>query len=394
MDINQVVQDEALRRRLFPVAEHQVFVAHSAVTALPAAARDAMIEFARQGAAAMQEGEHTDRLVNEARQNSARLIGARPGEIALLGPTSLGLNLVAAGLDWQPGDQVIYYADDYPANVYCWMDLARRGVEPVALRTETLGVIDWSIIQPLITRRTRLVSLASCHFVSGYRIDIERIGRELHERGILLCVDGIQTVGAFATNVEHVDFLAADSHKWLLGPCGAGFFYVKREHFDRLRPALLGSWNVQSPGFIAQRSIDFYAGGRRFEPGTLNLPGIIGMNAAMRLLLELDPAELGRRIIELRRWIVQRLGPLGFEPYLGELEQTMDETARSGIVSFTHPSADLKAVKAKLDEQGITMTVRRDRAGQSVLRIAPHGYNTIDEMERLAASLEDALPDA
>jgi selenocysteine lyase/cysteine desulfurase len=391
MDINQVIHDESMRQRLFPVAEQEVFVAHSAVTALPAAARDAMIEFARQGAQAMQEGNHTDRLVNQTRTHAARLINAQPGEIALLGPTSLGLNLVAAGLDWQPGDQVIYYADDYPANVYCWMDLARRGVEPVALETEQLGVIDWPMIQPLITDRTRLVSLASCHFVSGYRIDLQRIGRELHERGILFCVDGIQTVGAFATDVRYVDFLAADSHKWLLGPCGAGFFYVKPEHFDRLRPALLGSWNVQSPGFIAQRSIDFYAGGRRFEPGTLNLPGIIGMNAAMKLLIDLDPAQLGRRIIELRRWLVDRLSGLGLTPYLGELEQTMEDTARSGIASFVHESADLKAVKARLDEQRITVTVRQDRAGRSVLRIAPHGYNTIDELERLAEALDAAL---
>ena len=282
MDIEQIIGDEAGRRAAFPVASEQAFFGHAGVSPLPQRVADALRRYADEGSRQLQESPWAEQQVKRARELAGRMIAADADEIALLGPTSLGINLVAHGLDWQAGDQVVYYADDYPANVYAWMELARRGVEPIAIETDAhlngqLGAITWQRIEPLITDRTRLVSLASCNFISGYRIDHARIGRELHDRGVLFCLDGIQTVGAFDTSVEHVDFLAADSHKWMLGPDGAGIFYVAREHHERLRPSLLGSWNVRSPQFIAQHEIRFYPGARQYEPGMLNHPGIVGM---------------------------------------------------------------------------------------------------------------------
>src|SRR5262245_42642751 len=252
-----VLPDEAARLAAFPVSKSKIFPAHAAVTALPRAVADAMQQYAETAAQSHQEDEQTWHDIKATRAAAATLIGADPDEIALLGPTSLGLSLIASGLEWKEGDEVVCYADDYPANVYPWLDLQRRGVVVHLLKPERPGEITLELVQSVLTERTRLVALASAHFFNGYRIEVSTIGEHLHRRGILFAVDAIQTIGAFPFDSTHVDFLSADAHKWMLGPCAIGIVMVKRQHFDRLRPTLLGSWNVYSPGFIAQEKIRF-----------------------------------------------------------------------------------------------------------------------------------------
>jgi len=380
VDLETLVRDESARRAAFPVAGGRIFLGHAGVSPLPAVARDAIRRFADDASTDIQETEHFKQQVRDARRLGSRLLGADATEISLIGPTSLGLSVVARGLDWQAGDEVIYYADDYPANVYPWMELARRGVKPVALRTDRPGLITWDAIEPLVTERTRLVSLATCHFLSGYAIDHAEIGRRLHERGVMLCLDAIQTVGALPMDVEHVDFLAADSHKWMLGPIGAGLFYVKRAHHERLRPPLVGAWNVRSPNFIAQDEVAFEPGGRRYEPGALNGPGIAGMAASMRLLLDVGVERIAARLGELRTALLDRLRPLGFEAYL--------EEASAGIVTVRHPRKDLSALHEHLASQHVSTSLRHDRAGEPLLRFSPHFYNTTDELDRVAELIE------
>jgi cysteine desulfurase/selenocysteine lyase len=376
-------ENESARCEAFPVVGHQAFFGHAGVAPLPRVAGDALRQYADEAGKTLQESTWAAQQTKRARQLAGELIAASQHEIALLGPTSLGLNLVAHGLSWQPGDQVIYYADDYPANVYPWMELARQGVEPIAIETDQhlggqLGAITWERIEPLLTDRTRLVSLATCNFISGYRIDYAAIGRQLHERRILFCLDAIQTVGAFAMDVQHVDFLAADSHKWMLGPDGAGIFYVKRDHVDALRPSLLGSWNVVSPKFIAQRDIAFEAGGRRFEPGMLNHPGIVGMAASMQLLLDVGIDTISARLLDLHEHVLAKARVLGFERYLPD----MPDVARTGIITLTHPAADMKALFDALAAADVFVSFRHDRAGTPLIRFSPHFYNTEAEVDR------------
>ena len=145
------------------------------------------------------------------------MIGADKSEIALLGPTSLGLSLFANGITWREGDEVVCYQDDYPANVYPWMALASQGVKVRQVRPEKPGRITPEVVERELSSRTRLVALASCHYLSGWRIDVDAIGALLHERGVLFSVDAIQTLGAFPFSARFVDFLSADAHKWMLG---------------------------------------------------------------------------------------------------------------------------------------------------------------------------------
>ena len=390
MQIETILNDESVRRDLFPVAAQRIFMAHAGVCPLPKVAVDAMNAFCAHGSAAAQENAWSNGQVLRARQVAARLIGAHADEIALLGPTALGLSLVANGMPWNAGDEVVFYPDDYPSNVYPWMNLTERGVKPATVSAEKPGLITWDVVERALTPRTRLVSLASCNFLSGYRIDVGGIGKRLHERGILFCVDGIQTLGAFPMSVEHVDFLSADSHKWLLGPMAAGIVYVKREHHEMLRPSLLGAWNVVSPSFVAQETICFETSARRYEPGALNVPGIVGMLASMELLLDLGIEAIGARLLELRGELLGRLDGLGFRGILDVSDRSdlSDESdamcaGPSAIVTVTHPGRDMKALFKQLESSGVTASLRQDRAGTMYIRFSPHFYNTLEEVERV-----------
>ncbi len=375
MDLSRLCADEAARQELFPVTAEKLYLAHAGVAPLTGPAQQALRTYAERGAVHSQERGWIWQQVADLRQACGQLLSCGSDEIALIGPTALGLNLVALGLDWQAGDEVVYYADDYPANVYPWAGLAARGVRPVALRTGLQGVITWPVVEAALSERTRLVALASCNFLSGYRIDIDGIGARLQERGIRFCVDGIQTLGAFPTPTTHVDFLAADSHKWLCGPCGAGLFYCDRRRFEDLRPALTGAWNVESPNYIAQDEVRFVDGAQRFEPGTLNLPGIVAMAASLNLLLDLGIDAIGAKILELRQQLLDGVRSKGWQPMLATLEDEPEaETWRSGILSLGHPERDLEETYQLLLRQGAITSLRHDRQGRAWLRLSPHAY--------------------
>ncbi len=381
MTLDALLSDESLRQQEFPVIKDSLFLAHAGVTILPRRVAHTMQDYLEQSCLRMQEYPEAWRAVNETRVVAAKLIGAKASEIALIGPTSVGLSLVANGLPWQAGDEVVSYLDDYPANVYPWTDLERHGVVLKHLKPEAPGAITLELVEAALTPKTKLVALASCHFLSGFRIEIDRIGRLLRERGVLFCLDAIQTVGAFETRVDYVDFLSADSHKWMLGPMSAGIFYVREELQDMLRPSLLGSWNVRSPNFIAQEEIAFENGGRRYEPGALNISGILGMKAGIDLIQEVGLPAISAQLLKLKARLHAGLAPMGFT-FLGPDPQSIHA---SGITTIQHGSVSLEEVSKTLTENNIATSLRHNRAGEPLLRFSPHFYNTEAEMERVVA---------
>jgi len=374
--------DEAARRAAFPICESKVFLAHAAVCILPRVVADAMHRYVELGALSHQEDAHTWRDVNATRVLGARLLGCDADEIALLGPTSIGLSLFANGLEWQPSDEVVCHADDYPANVYPWLDLARRGVTVRLLKPERPGEITPALVESVLTPRTKLVALASAHYFTGYRPDVSAIGAMLRARGILFALDAIQTLGAFPIDTTHVDFLSADAHKWLLGPCAIGLVMVKRERFEQLRPTLLGSWNVYSPGFVAQSEIRFMPTAQRYEPGALNFPGIYALKAGLELLHDLGIDRIAARLLELKAALLSRIEPLGFT-VLGPREGA----AAHAITTVRREGDDHQALHAKLLAAGIVCSLRADRSGRDWLRFSPHFYNTEEEFDRVASAL-------
>jgi selenocysteine lyase/cysteine desulfurase len=378
---------ESKRIEEFPVARKQIFLAHAGVTALPRRVADAMRRHIEMSCENHQEFGDVLRDIARFRSLAAGLIGARAEEIALLGPTSLGLSLFANGLDWHEGDEIICYQDDYPANVYPWVNLARKGVKIRFLKPQVPGQITPELVAGAITPETRLVALASCHFLSGWRIDIDAIGHMLHEHGILFSLDAIQTLGAFPTPARHIDFLSADAHKWLLGPLAIGVVYVARRNFEICHPTLLGAWNVHSPNFLAQDAITYPDTAQRYEPGVLNVTGLYGMAAAIEMLLDGGIEEISRRILDVRDYLHARLETLDFE----SLSPPATEPLRSGILTMRHRTVESAALFRALELAGITASLRSSRDAGAWLRFSPHFYNTRDEMDRVVTVLEEAI---
>jgi selenocysteine lyase/cysteine desulfurase len=378
---------EAERLKSFPVAKKRIFLGHGGVTALPACVAEAMKSYINSSSEDQQEFGGVLKEVAHTRADSADLLGVSAEEIALLGPTSLGLSLFANGIDWKSGDEVVVYGDDYPANVYPWLNLQSRGVAIKWLKTESLGKITLESVEAVLTPATRLVALASCHFQTGWRIDISAISTLLRKRGILFSLDAIQTLGAFPTPAREVDFLSADAHKWLLGPLAAGIVYVAKEHFETCRPTLLGSWNIKSPDFLAQRTIEFEEGGRRYEPGVLNVAGIYGMRASINLIRKQGIPSISALILERRDRLEAGLEGLGFE----FLSPRSHEPLRSGILTTRYPAKDPAELITILEQSSISASYRKTRDHGFWLRFSPHFYNTIEEIDRVLDVLSEAI---
>jgi selenocysteine lyase/cysteine desulfurase len=378
---------ESERLKSFPVARKRIFLAHAGVTALPACASEAMISYISSSSEDQQEFGGVLKEVSRARSDSSVLLGVSDEEIALLGPTSLGLSLFANGIDWKKGDEVVIYGDDYPANVYPWLNLQSRGVIIKWLKTESLGKITPESVEDSLTPATRLVALASCHFQTGWRIDISAISALLRKRDILFSLDAIQTLGAFPTPASDVDFLSADAHKWLLGPLAAGIVYIAKKHFDTCHPTLFGSWNIKSPDFLSQRTIEFEEGGRRYEPGVLNVAGIYGMRAAIRMILDHGIGIISTLILDRRDQLETGLTGLGFD----FLSPRRTEALRSGIVTTRHPGKDPAELIASLEKAGVSASYRKTRDHGFWLRFSPHFYNTEQEIDRVLDVLSGAV---
>jgi cysteine desulfurase/selenocysteine lyase len=384
--LSNLVGNEENRRDAFPICRGKIFMAHAAVTAQPRAVADAIIRYAEESTANFENFAALLKSIQETRAASAKLIGSSPDEVALIGPTSLGLSLFSNGIDWQTGDEVVCYLDDYPANVYPWLNLRSRGVSIRLLQPPEPGAITPEIVAEALTSKTRLVALASCNFLSGYRIDLNSIGAMLRQRGVLFSVDAIQTLGAFPTTVENVDFLSADAHKWMLGPLAIGIVYVRKECFELCRPTLLGAWNVKAPGFIAQEEIEFHPTAQRYEPGAMNMLGIFGMKASIDLLLEIGIDRVADRILTITSHLADGLQRLGFS-VLGPVTGPN----ASGILTVLDATRDMQALFDRLTAEQIICSPRQDRHGRKYIRFSPHFYNTSAEVDHILDVIAHAI---
>jgi selenocysteine lyase/cysteine desulfurase len=379
MTLTEILENEELRRHEFPVTQDKIFLAHAGDAPLPRRVAEAVADYAREATTGDQEKFVYPGILEKGRKLGAQLLNCQSSEVAFVGPTSLALSFIASGLKLRRGDNILVYFEDYPSNVYPWMALADQGVEVRMMNTRGLGLIRPKDVIGQVDENTRLVALASCHFISGYRLDYQAIGKYLHSRNILFCLDAIQTVGAFPTTVEEVDLLAADAHKWLLGPCGAGLMYVRSSVQERITPPIYGWNNVRCPNYVAQEQLVFRSGSQKYEAGTHNLLGIVGLVAAMELILELGVENIARELLRKRARLVPALQAKGCTV----LQADAPAENGSGIVSFHRPGSDLAALHQKLTDAGVVTSLRGDRTGQQYIRLSPHYYNTDAELERV-----------
>ncbi|MBE0480028.1 MAG: aminotransferase class V-fold PLP-dependent enzyme [Dehalococcoidia bacterium] len=375
MDIERLLQSPALRRKEFPITSSRVFLAHAATSPLPARVSSAIQKYSR-GSSARGQWEYLHASTErETRRSAAAMIGANEDEIAFMSSTSMGLSMVANGLSWRSGDNVVVADGDFPSNIYPWMDLRRRGVETRFIPRRMDGGVGLEDLEKTVDERTRLVSLSSVNFVTGFHIDVDSVGQYLHDRGVLFCVDGIQSLGAMRTDVRHVDFLASGSHKWIMGPLGVGFLYVRKDHFAEVHPALVGWKSVRGNKAYLDYRLEFQESAQRYEPSAATILAIVGLHAALGLLLETGVDRISARLGALRTIICDDLRLKGYE-----LMSPANGPTASGITSFTADRIDIEQLRQDLDGAGYVVSLRDSLDGRKCIRIAPHFYNTEDEI--------------
>ncbi|HEY4589912.1 MAG TPA: aminotransferase class V-fold PLP-dependent enzyme [Thermoanaerobaculia bacterium] len=364
-----------LRDEQLPVTRECVYLNHAGVGPLTRRATARMAEMA--GNTSLVGDRLWQERIDEAervRGLAARLLGARaPHEVAFVENTSTALSLVAEGLDWKPGDNVVGAAFEFPSNVYPWMSLAARGVE-YRRAEERDGRIDPEELLALIDDRTRMLALSWVQYASGFRSDLARLGAACRERDVLFVVDVIQGLGALALDVEQaqVDVAAASAHKWLLGPEGIGLLYVSDRVVERLRPVRSGWRSVRDRLQWTDYDLTWSEGAGRFESGTLNVYGIAALGGSLEILLEVGAAEIEARVLALTSLAARGLADLGMA-----VVSSRSRGETSSIVTAVPAGRTAGDLVRELNERDVVVAARAGR-----LRIAPHFYNTAEEIER------------
>jgi selenocysteine lyase/cysteine desulfurase len=368
-------------RRQMPAADEWAYFDHAAVAPIPKPAANAIVHWADE--AANFGGAIWPRWKSareSLRSQAAQLVGAEPDEIALVRSTTEGINLVAEGFHWQAGDNAVTLADEFPSNLYPWMNQARRGVETRRVATDD-GRVDLNRLAEACDDRTRIVSISWIGYASGWRNDLAAVAEIAHRRGALFFLDAIQGLGAFPLDMRHtpVDFFAADGHKWLLGPEGAGLFYIRREHLERIHPIGVGWNSVAQASDFSHIELKFKDSAARFEGGSSNMVGFAGLRASLELLMSLGIAAIGERILAMTDLACSRLTEAG-----AKIVSHRDNPDRSsGIVLFEWPGRDPQTVRRQLLDRKVVISCR---AGK--LRISPHAYCNESDIERLVAGLQ------
>jgi len=368
-------------RALFPITERVIYLNHAAVSPPPISTVKAVEAQLRD---VVENGSLNFRrwiaVKERARQLMADLLGARPEQLAFTRNTSDGLSTVANGLQWRPGDNIVTFRQEFPSNVYPWLRLRHAlGVE-VRMCEEREGRIDFKELGNLIDARTRVVAISHVQYASGFRTDLERLGRLARLHDALLVVDVIQSLGVIPLNVETdlIDAAAGACHKWLLTPEGVGFLYLSDRARDRIQPTLVGWTSVPNPEDYSNFDQQWNPGALAWETGTGPTALIHGLDASLRLISSAGIGSIASYLEQLTDHLCNALKTGNYDIVSSRLPGE-----KSQIVCIRH-RGDLSpmALYSRLKDRNIVTAPRGDR-----LRIAPHLYNTVTEIDELIANL-------
>lgn len=363
-------------RDLFPIVEHYIPMNHAGVSPMSLRAQAAV----EQVVDSMMNRPYRDRWAQDeaerVRDLVGRLINAPRGSIALTRGTAHGMSLLAQGLDWAAGDNIVGATGEYPSNVYPWMALASRGVE-LRQVVPVDGRLTPDSVFALVDARTRLVALSHVEFWNGFRVDVEAIGAECRRRGIVFAVDVMQSAGAMLLDMRRmpIDFCAAGAGKWLLGPPGIGFCYCAPELLDHVRPVIVGTASVDAGVSYFDYDLTFAPGAPRFEESVISLLDTAAFGAALDLLLEVGAKAIQERVLDLSARLAAGLAERG----CGIVEPARRTRAESsGIVSFRKAGESAEAVLRDLTAARVIARTHSD-----FVRLSPHFYNTEEEVDRV-----------
>lgn len=359
----------------FPVTKKWAYLNHANVSPLSGRAAQRLSEWVEL---VVENGDRSnDRWFEEiecVRAAAARMIRARAHEIAFLKNTSEGLSLVAEGFPWKAGDNVVCVSGDYPANVYPWMHLREKGVECIKVAPDEFG-IQAAEVAKAINSKTRLVSVSYVQFDSGYRADVAAIGGVCRAHGIDFCVDGAQALGLFPIDVKAmgVDYLCANSHKWLMAPQGAALFFIDESKLEKIRPTNVGWKSVISPHDYSQIDFRLPKEARRFECGSFVVPSIISLGGSLSLLEEVSLSAVQDRVRAVTDYLVEQVKAIG-----GRVRSCRDSRNWSGIVALDVDGKSASAVTQQCLKSGVVVSCRSNH-----IRVSPHFYNNREDIDRL-----------
>lgn len=360
-------------RELFPIVKNKVFLNHAAQSPLPKPVADAMHkyieDFSNFGASALELNDLGKALF-------AKLIGAKPEEIALVENTSVGLNTAANVLRYPPGSKVVTTDLEYPSVVYPWLR------ESLGVKIQYVKNVDGKIlledVEKAVDDKTVAVAVSHVEYVNGFRNDLKALSEIAHNHGALLIVDAIQSAGVIPIDVkrDNVDFLTAACYKWLLGPPGAAYLYVKEELIADFEPPYVGWASVKQEIF---ETVDFWdiwslrlsENASRFEVGTPSTVSFVGAAAALKMLLQFGIQNIENRVIKLTDSLIKSARASGFE-----LQTPEEKQYRSGIVNIKTDNA--QQIVDELRRKGIVVSARAHG-----IRVSPHFYNTEKEIDTL-----------
>ena len=364
-------------RKKFPVTRNKVFLNHSAYSPLPQPVVDVMRKYNED----LCRFEIDESEYSLGQESFAELIGAEKDEIALVPNTSTGLNIAANMLDYPKESNVVTTDLEYPSVVYPWLK-KQLGVE-VRYVKNVDGKILVEDIERAVNDKTAAIAISHVEYVNGFRHDLKALAKIAHEHEAYLVVDGIQALGAIPVDVrkDGIDFLTASCYKWLLGPAGAGYLYVRKELVEKFEPPFIGWASVKPEVFETIEFWDIWQlqlskTASRFEVGSPSFISFVGAAVAIQLLLEIGIENIQKRVLDLAEVLINSVKDLGFR-----LTTPEDRECRSGIVHFLIDRAQKRVEKLK--QKGIIISARS--AG---LRVAPHFYNTEEEIEQLISELK------
>jgi selenocysteine lyase/cysteine desulfurase len=364
-------------RKYFPVTETDIYLNHAAVSPYSTKVVEAIQDLLQRRSS--DQIEVYPVVVEEKvklKKNLADLIDGEEDNIAIIGNTSEGFNWLVQGLEWKRGDRVLLVENEFPSNIYPFLNLEQHGVIIDFVPTRE-GFIYLDDIEKMIRPETKLLSISFVEFLNGFRNQLTEISKICHDTDVLLSVDSIQGVGALPLSVRRsgIDFLSNGGHKWLMGPQGCGFMYISPVLFDKLRPAFAGWLSVKDSWNFFDYRLDFLEDARRFEIATSNVPGIFGLTASTSLLLDAGTKIIEQHLFSLGERLIEKLSPLSYT-YIG----SKDLKNRSGIYSFK--CENVKETYKHLRKNNVHLSLRND-----LLRFSPHFYNTLDEIDHVIAIL-------
>jgi cysteine desulfurase/selenocysteine lyase len=362
-------------RSQFPVTSQLIYLNHAAVAPLPKPSAEAMKRLADDACdyGSFHYAEWLD-AYEGLRNAAARLLGGQRDEIALLKNTSEGIATIANGVGWRGGDKLVAFREEFPANFFPWKRLEAKGV-----RVEWLSVFDPLDRIDEACRGARLLAISFVQFLSGYRADLEAIGEICQRRGAIFFVDAIQGLGAFPIDVRkaRIHALAADGHKWMLGPEGCGILYVQKDFQDQVDPFEFGWTNVAAYNDYASRDMALRPDAGRYECGTLNTIGCFGLRASIELLLSVGIERVAEAVQSLGDRVASGAKRKGYE-----LLAPRTPATGAGIVSIRKPGLDPKLIVSHLRARNIVAAPRAEW-----VRVSPHFYISPEEIDRFVEAL-------